>query len=744
MGSYIRDPREEKNFYQESCPYTVYIDFGQDVNCAYGCGDDLKDRIRQFKSRGYVVHLMTGIAWGGYDEFINGKWDGIDHRDCIQRERSGAISREHCHYYYCPTIPYVNYLVERFKKCIDWGVDAIHVEEPEYLSESGYSEAFKREYKLYYHTDWVAPHESVDARYKVSGLQAYLYRRAIDRAASESCAYALEKYGKEIKFYVPTHSLLNYTQWKVLSPEGTLTDIPSLTGIKGQVWSGTSSEPNVYRGLKKDRCFETAFLEYGVLQELVRGTGRDMIFDNDPIEDRPDYTWQTYRDRFIETQVASYLQPHVDKFAVCPWPTRIFGPNSKYPSKDPNATRIPADYASLLMNLFQLEGTFDKDDYKWARETPNVGVFLSDSALYQRIYPDDVIKAWGPRSAAMTKKYPALQTLADGDELKYFSSESFPLFYGLSLPLLKGGLPIRPVQLENVTRYPQYLEDYECLVLSYEFQKPAGADVNNVLADYVRKGGKLVYVGDGTDSFHNVKSWWNTGLMHDATPLEHLLRMLGLDEDCKDGVYTVDKGQFALLRICPAYLTLDEKLLGDYLSLMRRMTGDSLDHNAFSMTRGPLTITAVMKECATDEPTVHEGLFADMLQSDMTVVTKKTVHPGENAVLYDLTTLPADKVSVVGTGIRITSLEQGADGVTLCGRGPSFIRTRIRLKMPKQPKKALVSILPVEGNPGEPDYPRLGSVPVTPDVSVTWDALSGTALFTFDCTAGDLTMKIGY
>jgi len=93
------------------------------------------------------------------------------------------------------------------------------------------------------------------------------------------------KYKRVLRFYVPTHSLVNYTQWKIVSPEAALTDIPSVDGYIAQVWTGTSRSANVYSG--KERTFETAFLEYGIMQELVKGTGRDMWFLHDPIEDWP-------------------------------------------------------------------------------------------------------------------------------------------------------------------------------------------------------------------------------------------------------------------------------------------------------------------------------------------------------------------------------------------------------------------------------------------------------------------------
>ena len=34
-----------------------------------------------------------------------------------------------------------------------------------------------------------------------------------------------KKSGRQVRCYVPTHSLLNYTQWQIVSPEGALRSI---------------------------------------------------------------------------------------------------------------------------------------------------------------------------------------------------------------------------------------------------------------------------------------------------------------------------------------------------------------------------------------------------------------------------------------------------------------------------------------------------------------------------------------
>lgn len=734
--AYIRDRKEELTCYQEAGPVTPWVDIGQDIAIVYGTDPGMPARVKGFKDRGYVVHLMTGIAWGNYMDFFNGEWDGTEHWDEIQLNRDGSITGESIHAtgYICPTIPYLEYLTEKMKVAVDAGVEAIHVEEPEYLNASGYCEGIKREYEMYYHEPWVAPHVSVDAHYKIARLKAYLYRRAIERTSQSLCSYAKRKYGRTLRFYVPTHSLLNYSQWKVMSPEGTLTDVPTLDGYKAQIWMGTSREPNVYGGKYRERTFETAFLEYGVMQELVRGTERTMWFDNDPIEDNPKHDWNDYRKNYREVLMGSLLQPKINRFQLCPWPSRFLPDNCKYPWGQPDATPIPEDYRTELFNIFQMQGTFGTEDFEYENEMPDVGVFLSDTAMFQRNFSDDVMadkfnekyeKIGNIEIVSAANYGSSIRQLKEGNRLDYYESGAFPLFYGLTLPLLKGGLPVRPVQLENITRYPTYLDNYKLLVLSYEFQKPLTADINTTLANYVADGGILVYVGDGIDPFHNIKSWWNTGKQNYKTALEHLMKAMAIPLNAEDGEYTYGDGKFVLIRKSPADFTYKVEDAKAYRELIGKLIGKELNKNYISLRRGEYYVTAVMDESDTDEPFVHEGLFADMFDINFKVITKKVIKPNEYAVLYDLTKIADKENEIIGTSIRINKFDVTDEGFTVEGTG-AYCEAKMRLKLKKQPKEVMVTINTAVGNET-----------LTEKAEIEWDELSSSVLISFHNTSGD-------
>ena len=307
-----------------------------------------------------------------------------------------------------------------------------------------------------------------------------------------------------------------------------------------------------------------------------------------------------------------------------------------------------------------------------------------------------------------------------GDRLDFCASLAFPLFYGMALPLLKGGLPIRPVQLENIVRYPGYLDGYRLLVLSYEFMKPEGADVNIALAAYVQGGGILVYVGDGFDPFHRIRSWWNTGKNHYPTPLEHLLETVGVAPDAPDGEYAFGKGKFVLMRKSPADLSAEKALSDAYQEKIASLLGTALDKNYISLRRGDYLITAVMDEGKTDEPVVHRGLFVDMLDPALPVITEKTVKPNEYAVLYDLDRIREKKNEILGTSIRAEEFAADEAGFVFKGRG-ARCEAVVRLKLEARPADVEAILMPVED----------GESPRRIPVSFAWEETGGTLLLSF-------------
>ncbi len=167
------DPQQhlERTCFQTAAPWSGIANLRSDVAIAYGIGADLPQRIQTWRDHGYRIHVMTGVSWGSYQDYLYGRFDGVNHEDEAQTDRAGnKISHGGDVYYMCPGTNYGKFLCQGIQRALDSGAEAIHLEEPEFWVHGGYSEGFKREWRDYYHEDWQPPHSSVDAA--VARLQA--------------------------------------------------------------------------------------------------------------------------------------------------------------------------------------------------------------------------------------------------------------------------------------------------------------------------------------------------------------------------------------------------------------------------------------------------------------------------------------------------------------------------------------------------------------------------------------------
>ncbi|MEK3780595.1 hypothetical protein [Paenibacillus sp. FSL R5-0810] len=693
-----RDRSQERTGFQESAPYHPDYDLQTDFVMVYGIDDTMPERIRQWKEQGYIVHLMTGVAWGKYNSYLDGQVDGEPHWDEAQTDRSGEMilhGTKPVIPYMVPTISFGRYLGERIRIAVDAGVEAIHLEEPEFWVNGGYSEAFKREWQLYYKEPWIPPHASADAQFRASKLKAYLYTRVLDRLCGEMKEYALKRYGRVLRFYVPTHSLINYTQWRIVSPQSRLIELPGVDGYIAQIWTGTSRTPNVYEGVRKERTFETAYLEYGIMQELVRGTDRRMWFLHDPIEDNPNHTWADYKQNYLKTVTASLLHPGVSHFEVAPWPRRIF--KGTYPAEDGSGKEsIPTAYATTLLNVMHTLGNMGHDDVNESDGEPlQVGVLIADSAMFQRMKPEE--------GAPDAGKY-------DGTDPEGFQQEGntelldFSPFYGLALPLLKHGIPVRPVQLDNVRRYPGYLAPYRVLVLSYEFMKPEYPDIHHAIAQWVREGGALIYVGDDSDPYHGIRHWWNEGGDHGrayGSPRAHLFEQLGAvdwgDIESGDGIRQLGKGAVCWLQADPSDLARSksgaDRLRQSVQKTVTLLSGDDScwkPKNYYKIRRGPYWVAAVLEESISSDPLVIRGPVVDVFDPQLGVLTEVRLDPGQQALLYDVEAgrPPEGEVAVISASSRVEDLTGVPGGFRFMARGPANLKATARLYCPVQPVSA--------------------------------------------------------
>lgn len=666
LSPFAADPDQvlERTCFQTGKGWSENSNLRSDVAIVYGIDAGLPQRIETWRDHGYRIHVMTGVAWGEYQDYLYGRFDGINHEDEAQTDRNGnKIGHGGDVYYMCPGTNYGKFLCVGVQRALDAGAEAIHLEEPEFWDRAGYSEGFKREWKSYYGEDWQAPDSSVDARWRAGKLKYFLYRRALQQVFDFVQAYN-QKTGRHVRCYVPTHSLLNYAQWCIVSPESSLANLKGCDGYIAQVWTGTSREPNKFRGEVRSRTFETAFLEYGAMQNLVRATGRSVWYLNDPIEDNPNHDWTDYRVNWESTLVASLFQPEVSKYEVAPWPERIFG--GRYPrSAKPEARlSIPPAYATELQTVMNTLNDLKQPRVEWDCGTTGIGVLVSDSMMFQRGQP--------------TPSDPWLGN-----------------FYGLAMPLIKHGLPVAPVQLENVT-VPHALDNMRVLFLSYDGQKPLSPEVHAPLVKWVKSGGVLIFCDNDADPYLKVRDWWNGDGENYATPRQHLFEQLGLsDSVAVDQYHRVGKGGLIWLRERPANLSTSAAGAERVVNTVKLAAGviglKWQEKNYLLLRRGPYVIAAGMDESIAGQPRELAGRFVNLFDSTLSVQTNLTINPGSRQFCLDLDMAQTGKTHLLASACKALLKTTTRKEISFTVEGVAHTPAIVLLESSKRPQSVTLN-----------------------------------------------------
>ena len=445
--------------------------------------------------------------------------------------------------------------------------------------------------------------------------------------------------------------MINYANWGIVSPESSLLEVGA-DGYIAQVWTGTARTPNFYEGVEKERTFETAFLEYNSMQNLVRASGKRVWYLNDPIEDNARHSWHDYRTNWESTLIASLLQPEVWHYEIMPWPHRIF--EKSYPStqpvhRDTPRVPIPKAYETELQAVITAMGDMKQpaDQVKWlATGTEGTGVLVADTMMFQR---------FGPNA----------------------SDSRLGNFFGLSLPLLMKGIAVEPVQIETAQ-----LSRYKVLLLTYEGQKPPTAKFHTELADWVRAGGALVVVDDDKDPFNTVREWWNSDGLKYATPRLHLFEQLGIPADTK-GEVKVGKGTVVVAHQSPSQLSRmtngAESVRNLVKTAMKSVNVEWKESNALTLKRGPYIVAAGLNGATTTLP----GRFISLFDEGLPTIKDFQLATGHRALLIDLDA--SKQTCVVAAACRISDETLTDKTLTFRADGLQDSEAVVCIRLPKAP-----------------------------------------------------------
>ena len=693
LYSQIKSP--EKTAFQTSGEWKPYTDVRADVAIVYGANDrkiSFEQRVQSWRDRGYTTHFMTGIAWGEYKDYFTGEYDGKNHLGEGQVDAKGdTIWHGKMVPYIVPTEPFINYMKEKhIKRVIDAGIDAIYLEEPEFWSRAGYSAAFKEEWLKYYKFPWRPQHESPENTYLANKLKYQLYYNALNEVFTYAKAYGKTK-GMNVRCYVPTHSLVNYSAWRIVSPEASLASLPCIDGYIAQVWTGTSREPTYYNGVKKERVFENAFLEYGSMESMTAPTGRKMYFLTDPIEDWP-RDWGDYKKNYQATFTAQLLYPMIADYEVMPWPDRIYQGLYKKSNSEVKET-IPRYYSTQMQVMVNSLNQMPLSKNR-LNGSSGISVMMANSLMFQ--------------------SFPAH---------KGYQDPQLSDFYGQVLPLLKRGVPVKILHIENVA-YPETWKETKLLVMSYSNMKPLNPVAHTFIAKWVKEGGVVVYCGRDDDPFQTVQEWWNKGDNHFKAPSEHLFVQMGLDPVAKEGEYKYGKGTMFVIRHDPKEFVLQPDMDGGFVKAVGQLyeqkakAGKLVFKNYFLLERGPFDLVSVMDESTSKEPFTVKGCLIDLFDPKLPVLAEKTVLPGEQAYLYNMGRIPNPKIpQVIAGAARVYNEKVEKRSYSFVAKSPLNTTNVLRVLLPNAPVKTIIS-----DSTGQ----------VIASAESVWDAKSKTCFLSFE------------
>lgn len=686
---------KEKTAFQTSSPWIPEIDVRSDIAIVYGANDrkgvTFEQRVKSWRDHGYEVNFMTGIAWGEYFDYVLGKWDGKNHMNVTQINIKGdSIMHGHNMPYIVPDQSFIDYMkTVVVKKVIDANISTIFLEEPEFWAKSGYSPLFKELWQKYYGFPWRPQDASAEDTYLSSKLKYHLYYDAIKQVSEYAKAYGKSK-GMNIKVFIATHSLVNYSSWQIVSPEASLASLPSIDGYIAQVWTGTSREPTYFDGTKKERVFENAFLEYGSAVSMTAPTKRKVFLLTDPIEDRV-HDWSDYKRNYQATFTAKLLYPMVNNYEVMPWPERIY----THPYPVPNSKEkilIPNFYSTQMQIMVNALNSMPLSPNK-VSGVNGIGVLMSNSLMFQR-FPTH----------------------------NGFEDPQFSIFYGQTLPLVKRGVPVQTVHMENLG-YAATLKDIKVLVMSYSNQKPMTADVHTNLAKWVKNGGVLVYIGKDDDPYQSVMEWWDTKGNKFTAPSQHLFKLLGITSTKEREHFKVGKGAVYVLRQNPKDFVMTANNDGTYIDLLKQAyekdakAGELKFKNSFYLERGPYDIISVVDENADSQPYKVTGPVIDLFDPQLPVLAEKDVKPGEQALLYVVKRVAdKNKPQVLAAAARVYDEKVQSGSYSFVVKSPAKTLNAMRVLLPAQPKTTTVT-----DNTGQ----------TISDVKSSWDASSNTLFLGF-------------
>jgi hypothetical protein len=417
----------------------------------------------------YSINIMMPINRDSHDYVTRSP----EHFDDIQTDVNGNYithSTSDKVYYMVPTERWTEYIWEMVEHILEtYPVDSITFEEPEMWYASGYSESFKREWKEFYGEAWQPQTASPEAMLKTMRLKVYLFDRLLSDIADR-----MHTLSPDTKLYVASHSTASYTSIAITAGLNSYLATGKIDGVIGQTWSNTASVGLLVDGATQTLEYENAYLGYASYAGASKDL--DLFAITDAMSDTPAWTEEICFPKYRATLVSALMQPEIHRFEASVWPSRGF-------------VAVSSNYRTLQLSCFEALNEMSGKAITTSAGTPGITYLLSDSL------------SWQAGSWSLSAK---------------------DSYYGVTLPLVSDGIPVRVQSMENI-KTAQDLANVTLLLLSWDCQKPLSEDVVDAIAAWILDGGTALYVG-GHDAFAESKAeWWAAW----GSPLEALFDKLG-------------------------------------------------------------------------------------------------------------------------------------------------------------------------------------------------------------------------
>jgi len=264
--------------------------------------------------------------------------------------------------------------------------------------------------------------------------------------------------------------------------------------------------------------------------------------------------------------------------------------------------------------------------------------------------------------------------------------------YGLLMPLISRGIPVSSFVMERIGD-KNYADLYKIIVLSYENFKPENPEMNVKLAEWVKRGGTLMILGDEEDELDKAGYFWWHKLSF-KSPVEHLFNQLHKSKKAKE-YWQYGKGNVIVNHISPrefANSKMAEKVYLPYLKWAvkkSKISGTLKTPGNFCMKRGDFIIAHAEKN-----KILREGKFINIFDADLSVVDKIDLKPGESGLFKDISEkLNGSKTPVVlHSTLRLVSQKYEKKQLIFTVKGPAGTPAIARIFFPRRKKINITAV----------------------------------------------------